>query len=163
MIRVTESQETEKEIREKISDLLKGQILAVLASQRHGQPYSSLIAFAHSDDLRRIYFATPKATRKFANLIEEPRVSLLVDSRSNNEVDFHKAEAVTIMGVVKEVGEEDLEASRSLYLARHPYLGEFIHSPSTAFLEVEVRSYILVNRFQHVMELHLTDDHDIFA
>lgn len=163
MIIVTQPQETEKEIRKKISALLESQLLAVLASQRHGQPYSSLIAFAHSKDLRHIYFVTPKATRKFINLISEPRVSLLVDSRSNTEVDFHQAEAVTIMGVVSEVGEDDLAACRSLYLTRHPYLEEFIHSPSTAFLQVTVRSYILVNNFQHVMELHLTDDHDIFA
>ena len=153
----------EQEIRKQISALLQSQLLAVLSTQRQGQPYSSLIAFACTDDLTTLIFATPKATRKFSNLMSDPRVSLLVDNRSNKDSDFHEASAVTILGEVHHISENDIERYMSLYLKRHPYLDNFINSPTTAFLKVTVKHYILVNRFQHVMELHLTDEMDLFS
>lgn len=154
---------TEEVIRKQITDLLGSQLLAALSTQRQGQPYSSLIAFAHTDNLATLIFATPRPTRKFTNLVSEPRVSLLVDSRSNNEEDFHAASAVTILGEVSEIAGSREEEYKSLYLTRHPYLENFINSPTTALLKIEVKHYILVNRFQHVMELHLTDEMDIFS
>lgn len=153
----------EKKIRDQIQNLLDSQILAVLSTQRQGQPYANLIAFAHADDLSTLVFATPKPTRKFTNLMTEPRVSLLVDNRGNRESDFHEASAVTIIGEVSEINEDSLNCYKALYLQRHPHLETFVNSPSTAFLKVTVKHYILVNRFQHVMELHLTDEMDIFS
>ena len=41
----------EKEIQEKIASLLGSQQLAVLSTQRDGQPYSSLMAFAFTPEL----------------------------------------------------------------------------------------------------------------
>ncbi len=154
---------TEEEIRKQILNLLDSQFLAALSTQRQGQPYASLIAFAHADDLATLIFATPKATRKYANLLAEHRLALLVDSRSNKEADFHEAAAVTILGEVGEIGKDDLTHYKSLYLARHPYLENFVNSPTTVFLKVSVKHYILVTRFQHVMELHLTDEMDFFS
>lgn len=153
----------ENEMRKKILNLLDSQLLAALATQRQGQPYVNLIAFAHTDDLATLVFATPRPTRKFANLMAEPRVSLMVDSRSNSETDFHETSAVTILGEVHKIEKEDLAYYKSLYLKRYPYLEHFVNSPTTALLKVWVKHYILVNRFQHVMELHLTDEVDIFS
>jgi nitroimidazol reductase NimA-like FMN-containing flavoprotein (pyridoxamine 5'-phosphate oxidase superfamily) len=153
----------ENAIRKKILNLLDSQLLAALSTQRQGQPYVNLIAFAHADNLATLVFATPRPTRKFANLMANPRVSLMVDSRSNSEADFHEASAVTILGEVREIGKDDLAHYKSLYLKRHPSLENFVNSPTTSFLKVSVKHYILVNRFQHVMELHLTDEVDIFS
>jgi nitroimidazol reductase NimA-like FMN-containing flavoprotein (pyridoxamine 5'-phosphate oxidase superfamily) len=72
---------SEKEIQQKISSLLGSQQLAVLSTQREGQPYSSLMAFAFTSDLANIVVATAKSTRKHQNLTQESRVSLLIDNR----------------------------------------------------------------------------------
>ena len=45
-----------------ISRLLSTQRLAVLASYGDDQPYTSLVAFAASDDLRAIHFAISEVT-----------------------------------------------------------------------------------------------------
>jgi hypothetical protein len=50
--------------------LLTEQSYAVLCTQSQSQPYGSLIAFAASDDLKTIVFATPVATRKYRLLTE---------------------------------------------------------------------------------------------
>ena len=156
---------TRKHLEEEIEELLLSQKLAVLATQSsEGSAYASLIAFAATDDLRKIVFATPKATRKFANISHNPKVSLLIDDRSNNEKDFHDAQAVTVMGAVDRI-EPDASQNElaTIYLGKHPYLEDFLRSPSTAFISISVWRYYLVSRFQEVMELHIRNENDIPA
>jgi nitroimidazol reductase NimA-like FMN-containing flavoprotein (pyridoxamine 5'-phosphate oxidase superfamily) len=142
------------EMREIVQNLLSSQRLAVLATQMSGQPYTNLIAFAASEDLKEILFATTRATRKFANLTAEPRVSLLMDDRSNEEADFGQASAVTVMGTATEVLNLDREARLPLYLKKHPYLEEFVTAPTCALIRVKVEKYIMVTRFQEVREVY---------
>ena len=73
--------------------LLNSQPLALLATQNQGQPYASLVAFAASDDLKALFFATTRSTRKYANLSSDSRVAMLVDNRSNQASDFRWAMA----------------------------------------------------------------------
>src|SRR5210317_319707 len=155
----------EKLLQSEIVELLLSQKLAVLATQSpEGSSYSSLIAFAATDDLKKIVFATPTATRKFANIKHNPRVSLLIDNRSNNEKDFHDAKAVTVLGTVDSIAPDvSTNELQSLYVSKHPYLEDFLRSPSTAFIIISVKSYYLVSRFQEVMELHINDENDVPA
>jgi len=151
------------QLKKEIAALLASQKLAVLSTQSvEGYAYASLIAFAASDDLRTIVLATPRATRKFANIRNNSRVSLLIDDRSNRDTDFHDAKAVTVMGIAEEAG-PDAGRSRhaALYLEKHPYLDDFLRSPTTAFIKVSVLRYYLVSRFQEVMELHIRDENDL--
>ena len=135
-----------------VSRLLTSQRLAVMASYGDNQPYTSLVAFAASADLRAIYFATSRATRKFANLSKCARVSMLIDNRSNRQRDFQQGIAATALGSVSEV--EKIEAAE-LYLRKHPHLKDFIDSPDTALLRIRVERYYVVSRFQDVNLLEL--------
>jgi hypothetical protein len=51
-----------------LKELFLSQPLAVLATQFNGQPYGNLVAFAATEDLRGLLFATARGTRKFANI-----------------------------------------------------------------------------------------------
>lgn len=141
------------DLMDKIRGLLVSQRLGVLATNQGGQPYTSLVAFAFSDDLRRLFFATTRATRKFANLQAEPRVSLLIDNRSHRSEDFREAIAVTALGCAQEVSDSERQAVLGLYLDRHAGLREFVMAPTCALLQIEVTSYSLVSRFQNVVEI----------
>ena len=143
------------QLREFLKDLFSSQRLAVLATQSRGRPYGNLVAFMATDDLKYLLFATTRATRKFVNISKNPKVAMVVDNRSNEESDFHQAAAVTATGVVKEVVGPEKEVFQKLYLSKHPYLKDFVSSPTCALLKVEVETYTIVNRFQNVMELHL--------
>ncbi|MGB3400147.1 MAG: pyridoxamine 5'-phosphate oxidase family protein [Candidatus Deferrimicrobiaceae bacterium] len=138
-----------------IRELLTSQRLAVLSTETRGTPYSSLIAFAAAPDLTTLVFSTPRPTRKFSNLLENARVSLLVDNRTNREEDFSEAAAATILGSAREATEEERESSLALFLGKHPYLSSFARSPNSAIFRVEVEAYYVVNRFQSVSELHV--------
>ena len=84
------------DIRERLQQLFETQQLAVVATSSSGQPYASLVAYVASADLRQLFFITSRATRKFANLKDDSRVSMLINSSTNTEVDFHRAVAVTV-------------------------------------------------------------------
>jgi heme iron utilization protein len=143
-------------ILDQLRELFASQRLAVLGTDHGGHPYASLVAFAVSDDLREILFATNRDTRKFANMKSNNRVSLLIDNRSNQVADFSQAIAVTLLGAGEELAEADRPVSEALYLAKHPNLEEFVTSPSCALVRVRVQSCYLVSRFQNVMEYHFS-------
>ena len=137
-----------------LKDLLASQKLSVLATQNDGQPYTNLVAFASTKDMKHLLFATARDTRKYGNLVADSRVSMLIDTRSNKETDFHKAVAVTAMGEAEEVADNKKKRLLKLYLDKHPHLKEFVTSPNCALFAVKVDSYYLVSKFQNVVELH---------
>ena len=137
-----------------LQELCSNQPLAVLATAAGCTPYTSLVAVAMTANLRQLYFATPRATRKWANLAGNRQVSLLIDNRSNLVSDFSRAAAATILGTAEELAGTGREEGLALYLARHPHLAEFTASPSCALFRVKVTSIYLVTRFQNVMEFH---------
>jgi len=141
-----------EQIRKILLELFSSQKLAVLGTHQRGQPYGSLVAFAATPDLKSIVFATTRATRKFANLQADSRVSMVLDNRSNRVVDFRKAVAATALGRAGEVRGEERKKLARLYLAKHPHLREFVASPTCALVRIRVEVYYLVWRFQNVFE-----------
>jgi nitroimidazol reductase NimA-like FMN-containing flavoprotein (pyridoxamine 5'-phosphate oxidase superfamily) len=134
-------------------ELLESQRLAVLSTQGQVQPYSSLVAFAATPDLKYLIFATSRTTRKYANLLSQAQVSILIDNRTNEAADFTEAAAVTALGRALEVQGDERRQLLSIYLARHPYLEDFVTSPNCALFAVKVELFIVVTRFQDVREI----------
>jgi nitroimidazol reductase NimA-like FMN-containing flavoprotein (pyridoxamine 5'-phosphate oxidase superfamily) len=141
-----------EQIREILLELFSSQKLAVLGTHQAGQPYGSLVAFAATPDLKSLLFATTRATRKFANLQADSRVSMVFDNRSNRVADFRKAVAATALGRAKETKGKEREKWVKIYLAKHPHLKEFVSSPTCALVRIRVEVYYLVWRFQNVFE-----------
>lgn len=137
--------------------LLTTQRLAVVATQQNKHPYTSLVAFVASEDLRRIAFVTRRATTKYRNLTEAPDVSLLIDSRTHSEEDFTVGAAVTILGRAAEIGDKQESELLSAFLRKHPHLESFARSSSTALCGVDVETYVLVTHFQQVVEMKVSE------
>jgi hypothetical protein len=74
----------ETHFRQKLKHLFETQSLAVLSTCREGHPYSSLIGFVATGNLRSIVFATLRHTRKYDNIVNNQRISILIDSRTNS-------------------------------------------------------------------------------
>jgi nitroimidazol reductase NimA-like FMN-containing flavoprotein (pyridoxamine 5'-phosphate oxidase superfamily) len=135
---------------ETIKALFDAQPFAVLATHDGEQPYASLMAFAATDDLKRLLFATERNTRKYANLVSNPRAAALIDNRSNQVSDTREAIAITALG---ETRESDKERHLSIFLKKHPHLEAFVELPSCAFVEMQVVNYFVVEGLQGVKEL----------
>ena len=140
------------DLRTTLRDLFASQRLAVLATQGAVGPHTSLVAFAAVDDLRHLVFATERDTRKYANLVADPRVALLVDDRSHREADLVEATAVAATGRAREAHGEERERLADLLLRKHPALKPFVAGPGCALVTVAVEAYQVVTRFQSVAE-----------
>lgn len=138
-----------------LREMLGEQLLGVLGTHHEGEPYTSLVGFAATDDLKHLLFATGRATRKHANLVDDARASMLIDTRTNRPADFTEAAAATAVGVVEEVVEAESEEFDRIFLTKHPHLEDFVRSPSCVRLRLRVSAYIVVTHFQHVIELHI--------
>ena len=135
--------------------LLNEQSFGVLGTNHKGHPYASLVAFAVTSDVRSIYFATTRATRKYLNLAADDQIALLVDNRADQALALYEAAAVTAYGAATEVMVAEHAEVLESYLARHPQLKTFVSSPTTAIFRIEVESYHLVQRFQNVTEFRM--------
>lgn len=140
-------------LEDRIRRLVGEQLYGVLCTEGKGQPYGSMIAFAFSEDLSAVVFATPTATRKYRLLTENSHVALVVDNRPSFPDNMMKVEAITVTGHASEVerGPEFDEYSR-LLVARHPQLEAFVNSSSCGLFVVEVFRFFHVSRFQEVAQ-----------
>jgi len=113
------------------------------------------MAFAATPDLKRLIVATGRHSRKYANMMAEPRVAFLIDDRSNVPADTAEAVAVTVLGKATEAAPQEREELLPLFLAKHPHLEAFVTSPACALITVRVETYLVVQRFQEVREVRM--------
>jgi len=139
-----------------LRNLCNSQPLAVLATAAATAPYASLVAVALTADLRCLYFVTPRATRKFNNLVSNGQVALLVDNRSNQVKDFRQAAAATMIGTAEELTGDEKNSALEIYLTRHPHLNNFARSPEAALFKVQIERINLVNGLQDVTEFNFS-------
>ena len=147
--------EHEKEIEDLVGSIMAAELLAVLATKAPEYPYTNLVAFAATEDLKKLLFVTTRSTRKYLYLISDNRASLLIDNRSNSFIDFRDAVAINATGRVREVDRENYLHLGDIYLHKHPYLQEFFSSLSSALMCMDVEKYIIVRDFQNVVELDM--------
>jgi nitroimidazol reductase NimA-like FMN-containing flavoprotein (pyridoxamine 5'-phosphate oxidase superfamily) len=140
-------------VRERLRALDSSQPHAVLATDSGNSPYTSLVAYKLTPDLKGIIFATPRNTRKYRNILKNHNVSVLIDTRSNTANDYLQAEAVTVTGSAKPVrrGRKRDELA-DLLRKKHPALKEFINASSTMIVLVESAVYMHVGGFQKTTE-----------
>ena len=125
-----------------LKDVIATQYFAVLNSLGEGQPYSNLVSFAITDDLKSLIFVTNRNTRKYRNIKENNNIALLIDNRTNQPSDVAQAIAITVIGTARE--ELDNRSSlQAIFLTRHPHLQQFVDDPNNALILVNVREYII--------------------
>jgi heme iron utilization protein len=139
-----------------IAALLSEQRLAILATVSQQSPYCNLVSFTPSDDLQTILFSTPRATSKYANMLRNPNVSLLVDDRMRSGFGFTSGMVVTALGIAEIAGQQDEDVLKARHVARHADLKDFIYSPECALVQVRVLRYILVSSLRDTAVLEIS-------
>jgi heme iron utilization protein len=142
-----------------LKEIFSTQYFAVLSSDENGQPYSNLVAFAITDDLKSLIFVTGRNTLKYRNIIKNQRVSLLIDNRTNNPADIEKATAITVIGDAHEESASE-SGFYTLYLNRHPHLSQFVSKPDNALIVVTVAVFIIAG-FDNTQRLEINANQSI--
>jgi nitroimidazol reductase NimA-like FMN-containing flavoprotein (pyridoxamine 5'-phosphate oxidase superfamily) len=66
---------------EKMKDIVRSNDLCVLATVSEGKPHCSLMSYISGEEGNEIYLISHRQTKKYANLMENPTVSLLSYAR----------------------------------------------------------------------------------
>ena len=136
----------------RIRKLLAANRFAVLATRDDRGTFCSLVSYLEADDQKSLVFPTRENTRKFRDLTRYSRVSLMVDKRPPVGHRVTRGEALTITGeAVILRGAEAVGWSRS-FGRRHPDLKSFLKEPDVRLVQVRVKKYRLVRRFEDVSE-----------
>ena len=127
--------------------LLKEKDMCVLATVSDNRPHCSLMAYMTNEAGTEIYMVTYRNSRKFRNLVQNPAVSFLVDTREENPGDDRrKTKALTVTGTVEIVKDpKKAETIRTRLLRRHPHLASIVQGNESEVISVKVRSFLLLD------------------
>ena len=140
-------------LRDRISRIMADEKFAILSTQGKAQPYASIIGYAASHDLKKIYFATPVTTRKYSLLKRCQKVAVQIDNRSKFRRKLMLIESITAIGQAVELERNSqLKMPLQSLLDRYPYFKSFYASPTCAIFKVRVLRYVHVTRFQEVSQ-----------
>ncbi|UCE11348.1 MAG: pyridoxamine 5'-phosphate oxidase family protein [Candidatus Thorarchaeota archaeon] len=137
----------------RLGDLYRDQLFAVLGTRGEGDPYLSLVAFSVTEDYGSIVFATKRKRLKYRNMIENPRVTLMIDNRKNRPSDFEETISVALIGDAEDVSGKSRQELAEFLLARHPGLRNFVESDDCAIVKVGIDKMYIVSDFESVVRV----------
>lgn len=132
---------------EKMKGIVKGNDLCVLATVSEGKPHCSLMSYISDEKGQEIYLISHKQTKKYVNLLKNPKVSLLIDTREEKKgqrrIDI---KALTVSGefqTIKDLKKKDL--IRAKFLENYPHLTDFLKDPGAEIFSIKIKSFQLLN------------------
>ena len=132
---------------EKMKDIVKANDLCVLATVSEGKPHCSLMSYLSDEEGQEVYLISQKQTKKYFNLMENPTVSLLIDTREEEKGQRRiYIKALTISGkfqTIKDLGKKDI--IRVKFLKRHPHLTDFLNDPGAEIFSIKIKSFQLLD------------------
>ena len=128
---------------EKINALILRKDSCVLATTDGETPHCSLMAYIPDDSGERLYLVTSSASRKYQNIRCHPRVSLLIDTRGEQQRKL--TQAVTVTGTC-DILQDSAEISRvkAAFVRQHPQLNNVICKGDAAVMCVQIDSFLLL-------------------
>lgn len=131
---------------DKMKALMKQKDICVLATVSDSKPHCSLMAYTTDDECREIYMVTDRLTKKYSNLMKNPAVSLLIDTRDEHTGPTRlKGKALTVTGVFQEIRDKTRkDLIREKLMERHPHLRAFASQPDVEVISIEVQSLLLL-------------------
>jgi nitroimidazol reductase NimA-like FMN-containing flavoprotein (pyridoxamine 5'-phosphate oxidase superfamily) len=135
---------------EKMKALLRENSLCVLATCSENMPHCSLMTYITDEQAEAIHTVTLNTSRKYRNIRQNPRVSLLVDTRLKDGSEAGDIKALTISGVSSFVSDE---TERVAILTRigqnHPQLRDLVLHPDAEVITIEVECFLLLEGPTH--------------
>ena len=132
---------------ERMRDMVKKNDLCVLATVSEGKPHCSLMSYVSDERGQEIYMISHKQTKKYVNLMENPTVSLLIDTREEEKGEERiYIKALTVSGeyqAIEDPREKDL--IRAEFLKRHPHLTDFLNDPWAEMFCIKIKSFQLLD------------------
>lgn len=131
-------------MRSDIQKMILENKVCVMATVADGAPHCSLMSYATNNNCREIYVATLKDTKKYRNIIVNPSVSLLIDTRDAKPKG--KTRALTITGVAQTIdNDKKIAEIRKALFKRHPDLKDFFNNPDAQIFMIRTTALQLLD------------------
>lgn len=130
-------------IKNEVLNYLKNHLYGNLASINSSdpkQPHATTIAYVN--DGLNLYFTTSVKTQKFANLENNPRVAMTIDT---DEPDWMKLTGLQIEGAIEIVKEQQIPSVFGIYAEKFPIIKGFPPNPEYRFLKITPKKIWLID------------------
>ena len=130
-----------------MKEIVREKDTCVLATVSQGYPHCSLMAYVSNNECSEIYMVTQKDSRKYRNLMENPQVSLLIDTREDHHGQKQtQSMALTVAGKLQQTDNPSkYHSMRESLLDRHPRLNDFLNQPDAAIICIRISSFLLLD------------------
>ena len=142
----------EPELAAEIADLLGQQAQCVLATMDDTGPCQHVMAYAYSEDLFTIYLATYMDTRKFRNMLSNPKVSMIWDNRKGGIQDHVDGYSLTVTGIAELLEGRAQDKPRAAILSRNLTLDKLLSQEKCRLFSVVLEEYTLTRGYDHVFK-----------
>lgn len=102
----------------------------VLASFGEEFPESAVVEYVSENDI--LVFDTDRGSRKYKNILKNPRVSVTIGWDNDNE-----EETLQMHGICTEITGDELVHLKSVYFAKIPSAQKWENEPGTVYLKIE--------------------------
>jgi general stress protein 26 len=141
---ITISDHAENNMLKQMQALAKERNMCVLATIASAKPYCSLMAYVADESCEEIYMVTHRKTQKYQNLLENPAVSLLIDTREKTP--RTRTQALTVEGIFHKIDNQTKKNKiRNTLLENHPHLKGFIDHPDAEIICIKIKAFLLLN------------------
>ncbi|HWR04093.1 MAG TPA: pyridoxamine 5'-phosphate oxidase family protein [Humidesulfovibrio sp.] len=117
-------------------------------------PHTSLMTFCAAPDCGEFWLATQKNTKKFRNLAENPRASLLIDDRATHAAPRQALTVAVHAAPFPSTAAE--QAARAALLARSPGLSGFLADADVLVLRLVAESFQLLTGLTEIFSLEIS-------
>jgi len=130
---------------ESMKKFVKENNMCVLATCLDNQPHCSLMAYVADDEGVTLFMISQAGSKKFKNLLQNPKVSLLIDNRREPSLEINQIQALTVSGLARPVTDlQEAESLRRRIVARHPQLKNLAAQAETRVVAVKALSFLFL-------------------
>jgi general stress protein 26 len=131
----------------KMKELVKANDLCVLATVSEGRPHCSLMSYISDEEGHEIFLISHRTTKKYANLMENPTASLLIDTREEERGQRRiYVKALTVSGEFQTINDSVKKGQiREKFLKKHPHLIDLLNDPDAEIFSIKAKSFQLLD------------------
>jgi nitroimidazol reductase NimA-like FMN-containing flavoprotein (pyridoxamine 5'-phosphate oxidase superfamily) len=135
------------EMLKKMKDIVRSNDLCVLATVSEGKPHCSLMSYVSDEEGQEVFMVSNSGTRKYLNLMQNPNVSLLIDTREEKAGQQRgDIKALTATGAFHPIDDQSKKDSvRTRFLNQHPHLADILNAPGAEIFSIRIKTFQLLN------------------
>ncbi len=139
----------------RLGDLFARQHVAVIVTQGGDWPTATLQAFAETPELDLLFIMGDKG-EKFDNLMRNPKVSVLIDSRDTGDVSKFLVDRALVQGAASEIARgAEWDAMKAIFIAKNPFEAPFFGMEGLRMIRVRPQRVAYTGADRHMFKIEL--------